>query len=123
MARRHSCLQTPKDRETERLRDGQEEKARRRESEREREIEGATETVGGEKMIKIEGKREGVRERHLVITTDEGWREARLFSCHAFCICSPTVASVHTLHTQTNTQTLLPCMSMNYPWNNGSSFH
>lgn len=47
MARRHSWLQTPKDRETERVRDRQ----------KEREMEGVTETEGGEEMIKIEGKR------------------------------------------------------------------
>lgn len=67
-------------------------------------------------MIKIE--RGGRRERRLVIVRDKR-RKVIFLSCRLHLL------ACHAEHgrpdAQTNAGTPLPRMSMNYPWNNGSS--
>lgn len=46
-------------------------------------------------------------------------RREGYFLVMPFASGRPPGECTHT-HTQTNTGTLPPCMSMNYPWNNGS---
>ena len=78
---------------------------------------GETERGGG-------GDGEGGRgqSRRLVIRADEG-RRGREGGKVIFLSCFLHLFAHHRRHTQTNTWKRLPCMSMNYPWNNGGSSH